>query len=187
MGASEKNNEQANGEKETVETNQFVDTLWNQYEQTLDRVRKLRESREDAYLNAVKEVIRFNQEFRGSLANLYQTTKETNEELVKGVTSGLGKKGEEKQVISPELSGQFEELANRLKDVAAAPLIAGLELIANLENNVEEASENFVSHAKENREGWHQVTDQYVKAARNSHQNLVKRVEESLKGLTKDK
>lgn len=187
MGESEKKNDQVNVQEETMATNQFVDTLWNQYEQTLDQLRKLRESREDAYLNAVKEVIKFNQEFRGSLANLYQTAKETNDELVKGLTSALNKKAEDQQVLRPELNEQFEELSNRLKQIATTPLIASLELIANLENNVEEGSENFINQARDRRESWQKVTDQYVKSARDSHQKLVQRVEESLKIFTNGK
>lgn len=184
MKAADPNSGLTGVKEKAAETNQLVETLWNQYEQSLDTLRKFSESREDAYLNAVKEMIKFNQEFRGSLANLYQTSKEANEQLVKGISSNLGKKSEDKEGLPPELTEQFEELSDRLKHVVALPLIAGLELIGNMESKAEENSENYVNYVRERREEWQKVTDQYMKEARNSHQKLAKRVEESLKLFT---
>ena len=63
----------------------FVDTLWNQFEQSLERARQLRENREDAYINALREVIKFNKQYRKSLGNLFEQTKKTNKEVVSGV------------------------------------------------------------------------------------------------------
>lgn len=59
----------------------FVDTLWNQYEQSLERARQLRENREDAYVNTLKEVIKFNKQYRNSLANIFEQTKKRTKML----------------------------------------------------------------------------------------------------------
>jgi hypothetical protein len=180
VGAASKQDGQAE-----VRNNQFVDTLWNQYEQSVERARKLSERREDAYLNAVKEVVKFNQEFRFSLGNLFQTTRKTNSELVKGVSGRLSKNAEAKQVIGPEVKEQFGEVSERLEQLAAAPIAAGLDLIARLETNFIESSENYVKGARARRQGWQQVTDEYVKLARVNNQKLVNRVEDSLKVFVK--
>jgi hypothetical protein len=180
MGSASKQDGQAE-----VRTNQFVETLWNQYGQSVERARKLRESREDAYLDAVKEVVKFNQEFRFSLGNLVQTYRKTNSELVKGLSGRLVKTGETKQVVSPEVKEQFGEVSERLEQLAAAPIAAGLDLIARLENNLIEGSENYVKVARERRQSWQQVTDEYVKVAKESNQKLVNRVEDSFKVFVK--
>ncbi|WP_066317586.1 hypothetical protein [Bacillus sp. FJAT-29814] len=180
MGASSKQDGHAE-----VRKNQFVDTLWNQYEQSVERARQLREQREEAYLDAVKEVVKFNQEFRFSLGNLFQTYRKTNSELVKGVSGRLSKNGEAKQVVSPEVKEQLGEVSERIEQLAAAPIAAGLDLIARLENNFIEGSENYIKVSRERRQGWQQVTDEYVKLARENNQKLVNRVEDSFKVLVK--
>jgi Na+/phosphate symporter len=78
----------------------FVDTLWNQYEQSLERARQLRESREDAYVIALKEVIKFNKQYRKSLGNLYEQTKNTNKEVVSGLMEQMNTRRE--QLIKDE-------------------------------------------------------------------------------------
>ncbi|MGG3469877.1 hypothetical protein ABES02_20625 [Neobacillus pocheonensis] len=166
-----------------LDSNRFVDTLWNQYEQSLNRSRKMRERREEAYLNAVKEVVKFNQEFRGSLASLFQTSRQTSSELVKGVSSSLVKRVEETQAVRPELKDQFGEVTERIEQLTMAPLAAGLDLLQRFEENFVEGSENYVNYTRERRNGWEKVSDEYVKAARNSHKKLARRLEESGKVL----
>ncbi len=73
----------------------FVDTLWNQYEQSLERARRLRESREDAYISALKEVIKFNKQYRQSLGNLYNQTRKTNQEVVSELMQQLNARKDE--------------------------------------------------------------------------------------------
>ena len=172
-------------EQENEQTNQLVDTLWNQYEQSLEQLRKFRESREEAYLNAVKEVVKFNQDFRFSLANLFQTIKSTNNELVKGVSGKLVKGAEDKKVLRPELKDQINEVSEKLEQLVTAPLATGLDLIGRFEINLIENSEKYVKNVRERRNDWQQLTDEYVKTARQSHQNLVDRLDDSMKTLIK--
>ncbi|MGG1674517.1 hypothetical protein ACIFOT_02085 [Neobacillus sp. NRS-1170] len=169
------------------DSNRFVDTFWNQYEQSLNRARKLRERREDAYLNAVKEAVKFNQEFRGSLANLFQTSRQTGTEIVKGVSSNLAKRVDENQAIRPELKDQLGEVSERIEQLTMAPLTAGLDLLQRFEENFVEGSENYVKYARERRNGWQKVSDEYLKAARENHKEVARRLEESRKVLVSSK
>jgi predicted nucleic acid-binding Zn-ribbon protein len=187
MGEAVKKSGQDIGREVALGVDRLVDTIWNQYEQSMDRVRELREKREDAYLKALKEVIKFNQEFRKSLTKLYQTSKKTNNEVVKGVSSNLLKKAEERNVVRQELTDQLEEVSNRAEKLAAAPIKAGLELIERFENNFVEGSENYVNYVRERRSGWQKVTNEYVKAARTNNKELVHRFEDSFKVLVNSK
>lgn len=175
------------GQEVTFDSNHFVDTFWNQYEQSLSRAREFRERREESYLNAVKEVVKFNQEFRGTLANLYQTSRQSSSELVKGVSSSLAKRVEDKQAVRPELKEQFDEVSERIEQLTMAPFTAGLDLLQRFEENLVESSENYVNYARERRQGWQKVSDQYVKAARENHKKLARRIEESGKVLVSTK
>lgn len=178
----------AEAQEEIVLTNPFVDTLWNQYEQSLERARKLQESREEAYLNAIKEVIKFNKEFRKSLSGLYEQSKKTNSEIFKGVSNNLMKKDEENQENeNPELKKQMKEVSERLEKLATTPIKSTFNLVERLEDNFEETSENYVHYARERRSGWQNVTNEYVKIARNNHKLLVNRLEESMKVFVKAK
>ncbi len=165
----------------------LVDTFWNQYEQSLVQARKRRERREDAFLNGVKEMVNFNQEFRGSLAGLFQTYRQTGSELTKTVADRLAKDREEGEAVKPELKEQFDEVSTRLEQLAMAPVAAGLDLIQRFEENLVESSENYINYSRERRNGWQNVTDGYVKAARETNKKLVGRLEESAKVLVRTK
>ncbi|NRD78628.1 hypothetical protein HPT25_14805 [Bacillus sp. BRMEA1] len=159
----------------------FIDAFWNQYERSLNSAREVRERREEAYLKTVKEVVKFNQEFRSSLVKLYQTSKKTNDEVVKGVSSNLLKKAEERQVVSHELTDQLEEVSNRAEKLAATPIKAGIKLVERFETNLVEGSENYVYYVRERRNGWQQVTNEYLQAARTNQKKFIHRLEDSLK------
>lgn len=173
-------------QEELMVMNPFVETFWNQYEQTLEQVRKARESREDAYLKAVKEVIKFNQEYRKSLVNLYEETKKTGGEIVKGA-SNLIKRQQEVEVEQPELTKQMKEVTDRLEKLAVTPIKSTFEIVGRFEKNIEENTENYVRYARESRKGWQKVTNEYVKVARVNHNKLVNRLEETMKVLVRDR
>jgi hypothetical protein len=174
----------------------FVDTLWNQYEQSLERARRLRESREDAYINALKEVIKFNKQYRNSLGNLYDQTKKTNKDVVSGLMQQLNARKEEMMneevKIEADLMSEQDELKNQLKEVTKqlenlvlTPVKSVFRIIDELEENIEKSTESNIAHARERRNAWQQVTDDYVKMARNAHQEIVDRGKRSIKELVK--
>nr|WP_263328269.1 hypothetical protein [Neobacillus sp. Marseille-Q6967] len=169
--------------EETSNTNTLVDTLWNQYEQSLEWSRKYRESRENAYLNAVKQTVSVNKQFRSTLVKLYQESRKTNDGIVKGVSGTFLKRDEN----SYEVTEQFQDVSNRLEKLALTPVKVTFEYLDRLDHNLEENSENLVKYAREQRSGWEKVTNQYIASARNYQKNLFGRFEESYKVLTNSK
>lgn len=169
--------------EEVSNVNVFVDTLWNQYEQSLDWTRKLTESRDEAYLKAVKEVTKLNKQYRSSVVNLYRQSKKTNGDIVNGVSSTLLNRGEN----LPEVAGRVQEVSARLENLVLTPFKLTFDILDRLDKNLVDNSENLVNYAKVRRSGWQNVTNEYVKAARNNHKKLVGRFEESLKVLVNTK
>jgi predicted acyl esterase len=176
----------------------FVDTLWNQYEQSLERSRKLRESREEAYLNALKEVIKFNKQYRKSLSNLFEQTKKTNKEVVSGFMQQINARREEmmkeEERVEAEMMNEREELKHQLKEVsqqlenlALTPIKSVFQIIDQLEDNFEKSTEANIAYGRERRNAWQQVTNEYVKLARNTHNEIVNRGKNSVKELLKTK
>jgi thioesterase domain-containing protein len=174
----------------------FVDTLWNQYEQSLERARQLRESREDAYVIALKEVIKFNKQYRKSLGNLYEQTKNTNKEVVSGLMEQMNARREElikdEEKIEAEmmnerveLKEQLKEVSNQLENLALTPIKSVFQIIDHLEDNFEKSTEANIDYARERRNAWQQVTNEYVKMARSTHNEIVNRGKNSVKELFK--
>ncbi|WP_045516432.1 hypothetical protein [Neobacillus niacini] len=176
----------------------FVDTLWNQYEQSLERARQLRENREDAYVNALREVIKFNKQYRKSVANLFEQTKKTNKEVVSGFMQQMNARREqlvkdeervEAEMMNEreELKHQLKEVSNQLENLALTPIKSVFQIIDQLEDNFEKSTEANVAYGRERRNAWQQVTNEYVKMARNTHNEIVNRGKNSVKELLKAK
>ncbi|MGX6442178.1 hypothetical protein ACWM35_02935 [Neobacillus sp. K501] len=176
--------------------NVFVDTLWNQYEHSLERARQLRETREDAYINALKEVIKFNKQYRKSLANLYDQAKKTNKEVVSELVQELNARKEdmlkeeakvEAEILTEreELKAQLKEVTKQLENLAFTPVKSVFQIIDQLEDNFEKNTEANIAYARERRNAWQQVTNEYVKMARKAHNEIVNRTTNSMKELVK--
>jgi hypothetical protein len=174
----------------------FVDTLWNQYEQSLERARQLRENREDAYVNALREVIKFNKQYRNSLANLFEQTKKTNKEVVSGFIQQMSARRDQlmkdEERIEAEMMNEREELKEQIKEVshqlenlALTPIKSVFHIIDQLEDNFEKSTEANIGYGRERRNAWQQVTNEYVKMARNTHNEIVNRGKNSVKELLK--
>jgi predicted acyl esterase len=174
----------------------FVDTLWNQYEQSLERARQLRESREDAYVNALREVIQFNKQYRKSIANLFEQTKKTNKEVVSGFMEQMNARREQlmkdEERIEAEMMNEREELKEQLKEVshqlenlALTPIKSVFKIIDQLEDNFEKSTEANIAYGRERRNAWQQVTNEYVKMARNTHNEIINRGKNSVNELLK--
>lgn len=174
----------------------FVDTLWNQYEQSLERTRHLRESREDAYMNALREVLKFNKQYRKSLGHLFEQTKKTNKEVVSGLMQQMNARREEllkneerveAETMSEreELKQQLKEVSNQLENLAITPIKSVFQIIDQLEDNFEKSTEANIAYGRERRNAWQQVTNEYVKMARSTHIEIVNRGKNSVKELLK--
>lgn len=169
---------------ETNATELFVETVWDQYEESLERSNQFSEDREDAYLKSLKEVIKLNQEFRKSLSSIYRESKETNSEIVKGVSNFASKNGVKDELNFTELTDQLNDVSTRFEKIALTPIKSTFDLLDRFEKGIEENSESFIQYSRERRGGWQKVTNEYAKLARDSQKNLLNRFEESFKILT---
>lgn len=169
---------------ETNATELFVETVWDQYEESLERSNQFSEDREDAYLKSLKEVIKLNQEFRKSLSSIYRESKETNSEIVKGVSNFASKNGVKDELNFSELTDQLNDVSTRFEKIALTPIKSTFDLLDRFEKGIEENSESFIQYSRERRGGWQKVTNEYAKLARDSQKNLLNRFEESFKILT---
>jgi phenylalanyl-tRNA synthetase alpha subunit len=123
--------------KELPRKGSFVDTFWDQYELSRERAEKLRENREDAYLNAIKEVIKFNKQYRKAIAKLYDQSKLTNKEMVTELVHQMNANKEEpkEEAVVPvnadreELKKQFKEVSNQLEKLALTPIKSFIQII----------------------------------------------------------
>jgi hypothetical protein len=173
---------------ESIPMASFVTTFWEQFEKSSERARKLREDREDAYFNAVREVIQFNKQYRHSLENLYEQAKKTNKDMLSEVMSQINSITV-KEVVP---SADHEELTNQLKDVteqmeklAFTPVKSFFHVVDQLEDTFEQNTESGIAYTRERRNAWVQVRKEYVNKARNTHLDLVERSKNSLKELVK--
>ncbi|MEH7304865.1 hypothetical protein [Neobacillus drentensis] len=177
--------------EESVAVGSFVNTFWDQFELSRERTEQLRENREDAYINAVREVIKFNKQFRKSVANLYHQSKNTNKEIVSELMHQLPFN---KQVMKDEdlplnegeeFKKQFVEVSGQLENLALTPIKSIFHIVDQLEDNFEKNAESSIAFERDRRNAWHQVRKEYVKLARNTHLNIIDRSKSSLKELVK--
>ncbi|MFJ5713550.1 hypothetical protein [Neobacillus sp. NPDC093127] len=169
----------------------FVNTFWDQFEQSRERALKLRENREEAYLNALREVIKFNKQYRKSIGKLYEQAKKTNKDMVAELMNQFnGGKEDLKEEDVPvndreELKQQLIEVSGQLEKLALTPIRSIFHIVDQLEDNVERNAESSAAYARERRNAWFLVRKKYVKLARNTHLNLVDRGRNSFKELVK--
>ncbi|EKN68766.1 hypothetical protein BABA_11956 [Neobacillus bataviensis LMG 21833] len=173
--------------EEPIVVGSFVTTLWDQYEQSRERAEQLRENREDTYINAVREVIKFNKQYRKSFANLYEQTKKTNKDMVSELMHQINTGKEEDAPVNDreELKNQLKEVTGQLEKLALTPVRSIFHIVEQLEDNFEKNAESNVSYARDRRNAWLAVRKEYVKKARNTHLNLVERGKNSFKELVK--
>ncbi|NHC40120.1 hypothetical protein G6549_09065 [Bacillus sp. MM2020_1] len=179
--------------EESVAVGSFVNTFWDQFELSRERAEQLRENREDAYINALREVIKFNKQFRNSVGNLYQQSKKTNKEMVSELMNQLpfGKEEPKDEEVSPtdreELKNQFVEVSGQLEKIALTPIKSFVHFVDQMEDNFEKNAESGIAFERNRRNAWLKVRKQYVKLAKDSHLNLVERGKSSFKELIKTK
>lgn len=167
----------------------FIETLWGQYEQSLTRARLMWENQEDAVINAIKEVNKFNKQYRKTLVNLYQETRKTNNEIANNLLKNLNKKNEElnepdsQSHEGEELTGQLKEVSSQIEKLALTPVKLAFNFIGMLEDAVEKNAESYVAYARERRNAWQQVTNESLTTGKKTSHKLVERSKEGLKEL----
>jgi len=173
-------------DEESTAVGSFVITFWDRYEQSRERAQHIRENREDAYINVVREVIQFNKQYRKSIARLYDQTKKTNKDVVSELMRQFNTGKEEVQIHDrEELKNQLKEVSGQLEKFALTPIKSFFNIVDQLEDNFEKNAKSSVAYARDRRNAWFQVRKEYVKKARNTHLNLVERGRNSFKELVK--
>lgn len=167
---------------EVVQSSTYVESLWNQYEQLLNGARNFHDRSEDVYLKTVKDVIKFNKEYRTSIANVYTGAKTSNRVIVKGLSSRFAQMNVLNQ-NTDNLTNKVEEVSERLEQLAATPIKFTADLIDRVEDKVEETSETLVHYSREGRKGLQNVTNEYMKLVKQNHIMLVNFLEKSTKAL----
>ena len=173
---------------ESIPVGSFVTTFWDQFEQSSERARQLRENQEDAYFNAVREVIKFNKQYRNSLASLYEQARTTNKEVVSEVVQQINAVVDKGAVASEdreELKNQFNEVSGQLEKLALTPVRSFFHIIDQLEDSFEKNAESGIAYNRESRNAWREVRKEYAKKARNTHLDFVERSKNSFKELVK--
>ncbi|WHY87850.1 hypothetical protein QNH39_08470 [Neobacillus novalis] len=176
---------------EPIAAGSFVNTFWDQFEQSRERALKIRENREEAYINALREVIKFNKQYRKSIGKLYEQTKKTNKDMVTELMNQFN--GGKEDLIEEdipvndreELKQQLKEVSGQLEKLALTPIKSIFHIVDQLEDNIERNAESSAAYARERRNAWFLVRKEYVKLARNTHLNLVDRGRKSFKELIK--
>jgi hypothetical protein len=169
----------------------FVNTFWDQFELSRERAEQLRENREDAYINTLREVIKFNKQYRNSVATLYQQSKDTNMEMVSELMQqfpfGMQEIKNEDLPLTDreEFKKQLKEVSGQIENLALTPIKSIFQMVDQLEDNFEKNAESSIAYDRDRRNAWLQVSKEYVKLAKDTHLNLVDRSKNSLKELLK--
>lgn len=164
----------------------FVRTLWDQFEEAVSRTREVREQQRTAFLNAMKETLKFNEVTRNTLKTIFEETNKTNKELVSEIANsntGLANNTEVTERFRPVLD-QWNGVASRFNELATTPVKASFDILEGIEKQLEKSTESYISYAKQTQESWDSVADEYIKVSRNYHEDFAHRLEDSYRTLT---
>lgn len=162
----------------------FVDTIWDQYEDTLQRSRKLRENQYEAYEKALEEAVKFNSEFRNAVKSFYGETKKVNEQLMNTFERNNSNEGHEPIEGFQTLRNQWKDVANRWEKIMLTPVRTSLDIVERFEKRAVENSQSYLQELQKRRKERTSAADQYIKLARTTQQRYVRRIEDSFKVLT---
>ncbi|MEH7082507.1 hypothetical protein V7139_07190 [Neobacillus drentensis] len=165
-------------------TDSFMDIFWGQFETAVSRTRELREQQQELYLKAIKETTKFNGVYRNTLKGLFEQVTTINSDLRKGIFQYNVIKGNEStEVMTESLKSQVSEVASKLEELYLTPINSAFDLIESTEKRFEQNSEAFIESTNEALNAWESVTDNYLKQARETHENIAHRLEDSVRGL----
>ncbi|MEB1807006.1 MAG: hypothetical protein LPK26_06860 [Bacillaceae bacterium] len=165
-------------------TDTLVETLWDQYEGALARYRTQTDERYDAYLNALKQTRKFNQDYRETLKGFYQEARNTNKEVYNGITSNITERLQrEPSEKSKEVQNQWRDVTSRLEEISVTPMKQMFEMINRVEDRIEQNTEQYINYRRNRRKAWASLTDEYIQYARTQNINAARRLENSFRTL----
>ncbi|WP_078428118.1 hypothetical protein [Alkalihalobacterium alkalinitrilicum] len=174
--------QKAKQKNETNVTETFVETFWDQFEVALSRISKENDERSDAYLDAVKQMNKFSGDYRKTIRGLYQETRSTNDELVKGISSSISEKlKREPSQHSQELYKQWRDITNKFEEISLTPLNQTFDMIERIEKRVEQNTEDYIKYSRNRRKAWSSVSNEYIQILREQNKQAVGRIEDSFR------
>ncbi|MEH7378113.1 hypothetical protein [Neobacillus drentensis] len=168
----------------TYVTDSFIETFWDQFEGAVSRTRDYREQRQELYLQTIKETTKFNGVYRKTLKGLFEQGTKLNGDLRKGLfQNNIFKTNESTHEVTESLKSHVSEAASKLEELSLTPINSAFDLIEKTEKLFEQNSEAFIEYTNEALNAWEAVTDNYLKLARKTHQNIAHRLEDSVRVL----
>lgn len=164
----------------------FVNTIWDQYEDALQRSRKLRENRYEAYVKALEETTKFNSEFRKAFKSFYGETKKANAELMDSLKRNNSVEAPAEEKLAEEsqvLRNQWQDVANRWEKIMLTPIRSSFDIAERFEKRAVENSQSYLRDIQKRSKERSSASDEYIKLARTTQQRFVRRVEDSFKVL----
>ncbi|MFP5106383.1 hypothetical protein ACSU6B_06375 [Neobacillus sp. C211] len=165
-------------------TDSFIETFWDQFEGAVSRTRDYREQRQDLYLEAIKETTKFNGVYLKTLKGLFEQATKLNGDLRKGLfQNNIFKTNESTHEVTESLTSHVSEAASKLEELYLTPINSAFDLFERTEKLFEQNSEAFIEYTNEALNAWEAVTDNYLKQARKTHQNIAHQLEDSVRVL----
>ncbi|TDL74555.1 hypothetical protein E2R56_10295 [Rhodococcus qingshengii] len=165
-------------------TDSFIETFWDQFEGAVSRTRDYREQSQELYLNAIKETTKFNGLYSKTLLGLFNQATKLNGDLSKGLfQNNIFKTNESTHEVTESLKSQVSEATSKLEELYLTPINSALDLIESTEKLFEQNSVAFIEYTNEAMNSWEDVTDNYLKQARKTHQNIAHLFEDSVRVL----
>jgi hypothetical protein len=170
----------------TYVTDSFVEGFWDQYEESLSRIRKLGDERQDTYLNALKQSNKFNGDYRNTIRDLYKETRNANIEIAKALTSNIsGNMPNEVSKSTEKLRNLWQETATKMEEISLTPLKQTLNLMDEAQNRIEQNVEEYIKYSQERQKTSSNASNQFVKQVREQNQNFTRRLEDTFKTFVK--
>ncbi|WP_209123732.1 hypothetical protein [Alkalihalobacillus sp. BA299] len=164
----------------------LVETLWDQYEGAIARYRQQTDERFNAFLNAIKQANQLKGSYRKSIRGFYKEARNTNQDLVKGLTSNIADRlSNDPSEKSKELQNQWQDVSNKLEEITFTPVKQMFDMMDRIENRIEQNTEEYIKYRQKRRKAWATLTDEYMRYTKAQNINMARRIEGSFRSLAK--
>lgn len=158
----------------------LVDSLWDGYAATVSQAQKFLESGENAYLLAIQELFKSNEEYRRQVEELKELT-QPDLSSFKGFLSFWKKEDEKAKAQTEQLENLFQEVTKKLGEIAWNPWKFAVDFVEVAEKRFEENSQELVKALREQRKTFTSLNDQFVSLAKKSHRTFLRSLEDAVR------
>ncbi|MFP7296338.1 hypothetical protein [Neobacillus niacini] len=172
------------GKETSYVSDPIINTVWDQFENAVSRTRELREQRQELYLKAIKETTKFNGVYRKTVKGLFEQSTKLSGGLRKGLfQSNIIKTNESAKEVAESYKSHVSEAASKVEELYLTPMYSIFDLMERTENVIDQNSQSFFENINEVRHAWDEVTDNYLKQVRKTHQKIAHQLEDSVRVL----